>query len=60
MGICESMNNSSFSNNNNGNNQVSFRCFYDVKNKNEEMQIINYKCNNKINEEIESDDKNIK
>ena len=42
------------------NNQVSFRCFYDVKNKNEEMQIINYKCNNKINEEIESDDKNIK
>ena len=55
MGICESMNNSSsFSNNNNDNNQVSFRCFYDVKNKNEEMQIINYKCNNKINEEIES------
>ena len=34
MGICESTNN-------NDNNQVSFRCFYDVKNINEEIRIIN-------------------
>ena len=48
MGICESMNNSSSFSYNNGNNKVSFRCFYDVKNINEKIRIIN---NNK---EIES------
>ena len=56
MGICDSMNNPSlFSNNNNGNNQVSFRCFYEVKNINEEIQIINDIDNfNNINNEIKS------
>ena len=55
MGICDSMNNSSSFSNNNGNNQVSFRCFYDIKNINEEMQIINDTDNyNNINNEIKS------
>ena len=56
MGICESTNNSSsLSNNNKENNQASFRCFYDVKNINEEIQIINdTDINNKINKEIKS------
>ena len=54
MGICESMNNSSSFSYNNGNNKVSFRCFYDVKNINEEIKIINDRFKDKINKEIKS------
>jgi len=38
MGICESINNSPLNN-----NQISFRCFYDVKNTYDEISIINDK-----------------
>ena len=42
MGICENNDNSSsISNDNNRNNQFSFRCYYDIKNIYEEINIIN-------------------
>ena len=45
---------SSISNDNNGNNQVSFRCFYDIKDINESINIINDSYDKYKNKEIES------
>ena len=67
MGVCESRNNPTLLPNNNrstnnlssipkvisGDDQVSFRCFYDVKNIDEEIRIISdYKDNKEIKSKI--------
>ena len=53
MGICESQgNSSSISNDNNKNNQISFRSYYDIKNIYEEIKIINVKENKYIKSKI--------
>ena len=48
------INSSPISNDNNRNNQVSFRCFYDIKNIDEEVRIINDVHYKNINKEIKS------
>ena len=53
MGICESQgNSSSISNDNNKNNQISFRCYYDIKNIDEEIKIISVEKNKVIKSKI--------
>ena len=53
MGICESTNNSTInSNDNNRNNQISFRCYYNVENINEKINIIFMSKKNDIKSKI--------
>ena len=53
MGICGN-NSSSISNNNFRKNQISFRCFYDIKNIDEEINILNKNKFEEIDKEIKS------